>query len=102
MKFAPRSFVAHPLLLASLLVSTLALAAACPGMTPAQTQAACQARATQASQAAYNSVYASVIQSCGPTGAPNCPYYADREASKVRDQVYASQYNQCIASGGPC
>ncbi|HEY9108271.1 MAG TPA: hypothetical protein VIN58_16425 [Roseateles sp.] len=102
MKLAPRSFVARPLLLASLLVSTLALAAVCPGMPPSQVQPACQAKATGISQQAYTTVYNSVMQSCGPSGDPNCAYYANREATKVRDQVYASQYNQCMSSGGPC
>jgi hypothetical protein len=102
MKLAPGSFVARPLLLASLLVSTLALAAVCPGMPPSQVQPACQAKATGMSQQAYTTVYNAVIQSCAPTGAPNCGYYAGQEATKVKDQVYASQYNQCMSSGGPC
>jgi hypothetical protein len=80
MKRSFRSFVARPLLVASMLTS----------------------KASGISQSAYTYVYNSVMQSCGQTGGSNCGYYAELEASRVRDSVYASQYNQCIASGGPC
>jgi hypothetical protein len=102
MKRAFRSFVARPLLVASMLTSTVVLAATCPGMPPSAIPAACHSKASGISQSAYTYVYNSVMQSCGQTGGSNCGYYAELEASRVRDSVYASQYNQCIASGGPC
>jgi hypothetical protein len=102
MKRALWSFVARPLLLASMLTSTVVLAATCPGMPPSAIPAACHSKASAISQSAYTTVYNGVMQSCGQSGGSNCSYYAQMEASRVRDSVYASQYNQCISSGGPC
>ena len=104
MKLAPLSFVARPLLLASLLVSTLALAATCPGMPPSAIQPACHSKATYMAQQAYDTVYAAVMQGCTSSGgsASNCTYYATNEATSIKSQVYGSQYNQCVSSGGPC
>ena len=102
MKLAPRSFVARPLLLASLLVSTLALAAACPGMPPSEVQPVCQAKATQISQQTYTYVYNAVMQSCGSAGGSNCASAATYYATTARDGSYASEYNKCMSSGGPC
>lgn len=102
MKRAFWSLVARPILLASTLATTVVSAGTCPGMPPSQIPVACHSKATAMSQAAYTTVYNAVIQSCAPSGAPNCPYYADREATIVKNSVYGSQYNQCISSGGPC
>ena len=96
------SFVARPLLLASTLTSTVVLAATCPGMPPSAIPVACHSKASAISQSAYTTVYNAVMQSCTQSGGSNCGYYAELEASRIRDSVYASQYNQCISSGGPC
>jgi len=102
MKLAPRSFVARPLLLATLLVSTVALAATCPGMPPSQVQPACQAKAMQVGQQAYTYVYDYIMRECLPSGSSYCQAYATQHATSAANSAYASTYDQCMSSGGPC